>query len=70
MARLEESLAAPIGNPATSNTSTQHTEIQQNTTPAASLSSDGKTITLALAMFFIIIFLLHKAEKWVRKGVA
>ncbi len=67
---LRNTLAAvEPGNPSTSSNGDTHTQIQQAAAPAVEVGTDSKTLVMALGAFFIIIFVLHKVEKWARKGV-
>jgi len=66
---LRNTLAVEPGNPSTAANGDDHTKVQQAAAPAVEIGTDSKTLVLALAAFFIIIFVLHKIEKWARKGV-
>jgi len=68
MASLGTMLTAPIGNPQTSATSSQHAETTQSTAPAASIGADVNALVIALAAMFVLIFVLHKVEKLVKRG--
>ena len=70
MADLRQAMAVAVGNPSTAENSDNHVEIQQTTAPQVPIVASSKTLVIALAAFFVIIFALHKAEKWARKGVA
>ncbi len=70
MANLRSTLTVvEPGNPSTATNGDMHTQVQQAAAPTVEVGTESKTIIMALAAFFVIIFVLHKAEKWARKGV-
>lgn len=66
---MRRMLSVEPGNPSTKDNGDTHVLIQQAAAPTVEIGADSKTLVMALGAFFVVIFALHKLEKWARRGV-